>query len=167
MVPSIHCFNKAPGDSDAHSSLRKLLRQNFILSTSWGRGTSHPGNLSFYLRVSIHLEEIHRSRCVSVSQLYTIEACSDISLHSPENVPWSPPIVVVQSLSHVHLFVTPRTAACQASLSFTISQSLLKLMSIEAVMPSNHLILCCPLLLLPSIFPSISIFFNESALHIR
>ena len=63
--------------------------------------------------------------------------------------------------------MTPWTAACQASLSFTISQSLLKLMSIELVMPSNHLILCHPLLLPPSIFPSIRIFSNESALHIR
>jgi len=61
----------------------------------------------------------------------------------------------VQSLSHVQLFVTPWTAACQASLPFTNSQSLLKLMSIESVMPSNHLVLCCPLFLLPSIFPSI------------
>ena len=65
------------------------------------------------------------------------------------------------------VFVTPWTAACQASLSFTISQSLLKLMSIELVMPSNHLILCHPLLLPPSIFPSIRVFSNESALHIR
>ena len=61
-------------------------------------------------------------------------------------------------LSHVQLFVTPWTAACQTFLSFTISQSLFKLMSIESVMPSNHLILCHPLLLLPSIFPSISLF---------
>ena len=75
--------------------------------------------------------------------------------------------VVVQSLSHVWLCVIPCTAACQASLSFTISWSLLKLMSIESGMPSNHLILCHPLLLLPSIFPSIRVFSNESALHIR
>ena len=72
-----------------------------------------------------------------------------------------------QSLSHVQLFVTPRTAAHQASLSTTISQSLPKLMSIESVMPSNHLILCRPLLLLPSIFPSIRVFSNESAVCIR
>ena len=69
--------------------------------------------------------------------------------------------------SRVRLFVTPWTAACQASLSITNSQSLLKLMSIKSVMLSNHLILCCPLLLLPSIFPSIRGFSNESALHIR
>ena len=73
----------------------------------------------------------------------------------------------VQLLSHVRLFVTPWTAARQASLSITNSRSLLKLMSIELVMPSNHLILCHPLLLLPSIFPSIRVFSNESALHIR
>ena len=73
----------------------------------------------------------------------------------------------VQLLSHVQLFVTPWTAALQASLSITNSQSLLKLMSTELVMPSNHLILCCSLLLLPSIFPSIRIFSNESALRMR
>ena len=76
-------------------------------------------------------------------------------------------IVVVQWLSHVWLFVTPWTAACQTSLSFTISQSLLKLMSIESAMPSNHLILCRPLLLPSSIFPSIRVFSNELALYIR
>ena len=75
--------------------------------------------------------------------------------------------VVVQSLSHVQLFATPWTAARQASLAFTSSLSLLKLMSIESVTPSNHLILCRPLLLLPSIFPSIRVFSNESALCIR
>ena len=76
-------------------------------------------------------------------------------------------VVAVQSLRCVQLFATPWTAACQASLSCTIFWSLLKFMSIVSVMPSNHLILCCPLLLLPSIFPSIRIFSNESALHIR
>ena len=75
--------------------------------------------------------------------------------------------VVVQSLSHVQLFATPWTAARQASLAFTSSLSLLKLMSIESVTPSNHLILCRPLLLLPSIFPSIRVISNESALRIR
>ena len=73
----------------------------------------------------------------------------------------------VQSLSGVQLFVTPRTAAHQASLSITNSQSPPKPMSIESVMPSNHLILCYPLLLLPSIFPSSKVFSNESALRIR
>ena len=73
----------------------------------------------------------------------------------------------VQLLSHVRLFETPWTAAYQASLSITNSQSLLKLRSMELVMPSNHLILCHPLLFLPSIFPSIRVFSNESALCIR
>ena len=73
----------------------------------------------------------------------------------------------VQSLSRVQLFKTPWTAACQASLSITNSWSLLKLMSIELVIPSNHLILCHPLLLLPSVFPSIRVFSDESVLHIR
>ena len=72
----------------------------------------------------------------------------------------------VQLLSRVRLFATPRTAARQASLSITNSQNLLKLMSIESLMPSNHLILCHPLLLPPSFFPSIRVFSNESALHI-
>ena len=76
-------------------------------------------------------------------------------------------LVAVQSLSHVRLFATLWTTACQASLSVTNSHSLLKVMSIESVMPSNHLILCHPLLLLPSIFPSIRVFSNESAFHIR
>ena len=67
---------------------------------------------------------------------------------------------VVQSLSHVQLFATPWTAACQVSLSFIISLNLLKFMSIELVMPSSLLVLCCPLLLLPSIFPSIKVFSN-------
>ena len=76
-------------------------------------------------------------------------------------------VVVVQSLSPVWLFATPWTATRQASLSFTISQTLLKLMPIESVMPSSHLVLCHPLLLLPSIFPSIRVISNESALHIK
>jgi len=76
-------------------------------------------------------------------------------------------VVVVQSLSRVHLFVTPWTAARQVPLSFTVSQGLLRFISIESVMPSNHLILCCPLLLLPSIFPSTGFFSNESALCIK
>ena len=76
-------------------------------------------------------------------------------------------IVVVRLLSHVRLFAALWTAAHQASLSFTILQSLLKLMSIESMMPSNHLILCHPHLLLPSVFPNIRVFSNELALSIR
>ena len=100
------------------------------------------------------------------------------SLMSPElavrffitHATWDAPFFLfssVQSLSHGQLFVTPWTAACQAYLSITNSQSLLKLMSIESVMPYNHLILFHPLLLLPSICPSIRVFSNESALCIR
>ena len=76
-------------------------------------------------------------------------------------------IVLVQLLSHVWLFVIPWTTAFQASLSFTIFWNLLILMSIDSVMPSNHLILCHPLLLLPSVFHSIRVFSSESALQIR
>ena len=82
-------------------------------------------------------------------------------------VQWPCYFVVVQSLSHIQLFANPWTVVCQASVSFTISWSLLKLMSIESVMPSNHLILCHPLLLLPSVFPRIRVFSNVSALLIK
>ena len=82
-----------------------------------------------------------------------------------ENLEFHP--VVVQSLSPVRLFVTPWTSMCQASLTFTISRCLLKLMSVALMMPSNYLILCCPLLLLPSVFPSIRVFSNELALLLR
>ena len=75
-------------------------------------------------------------------------------------------MIVGQSLCHIQLFVTTWTAACQTSLSFTISQTLLKFLSIKSVMASKHLILCHPLLLLPSIFPGIRVFSNESALHV-
>ena len=83
------------------------------------------------------------------------------------DLPFTSPISSVQSLRRVQLFVTPWNAACQASLSITYYQRVLKLMSIKSVMPSNHLILCHPLFLLPSIFPCIRIFSNESVLHIR
>ena len=95
--------------------------------------------------------------------------CFSLSINEGCSVPSSIryDVAVVQLLSSVRLFSVPWTAARQASLSFTISPSLLKLMSIESVMPSNHLILCCPHLLLPSIFPSTRVFSNESALGIR
>ena len=78
-----------------------------------------------------------------------------------------PFLFVVQLLSHVWLFATPQTAACQTSLSFSVSQTLFNLVSIESILPSNQLILCLPLLLLPSVSPSIRVFSNELALHIR
>ena len=89
-----------------------------------------------------------------------------LEVQSSQESPYPFNISSVQSLSHVQVFATPRPAAHQASLSITNSRSLLKLMSIQSVMPSNHLILCCPLLL-PSIFPSIRLFSNESVLRIR
>ena len=92
--------------------------------------------------------------------LFPTHLTAELSLQGPQ-------FGSVHSLSRVGLFETPRTAALQASLSITNSRSLLKVMSVESVMPSNHLILCCPLLLLPSIFPSIRVFSNESALRIR
>ena len=88
--------------------------------------------------------------------------------HFPESTGgWSVQFSSIKSLSRIRFFVIPWTAACQASLSITNSQSLLKFISIESVMPSNHLMLCCPLLLLPSVFPSIRVFSSESVLHIR
>ena len=89
--------------------------------------------------------------------------CEDIGRWRP----YASQGIVVQSTSHVWLFVTPWTAAHQPSVSFTTSWSLLKLMSIESVLLSNHLILCCSLFLLSSIFPSIKVFFSESAVRIR
>ena len=85
----------------------------------------------------------------------------------PASIPYPRPSVVVQSLSRVQHFVTPWTAACQAPLSFTISLSFLKSMFIESMMLPNHFILCRPLLLLPSVFPSIRVFSNELTLRIR
>ena len=91
-------------------------------------------------------------------------SCQGLNYVLPISMLKSQSLVVVQSLSHVCFFATPWATACQFSLFFTISWSLLQLMSIESVMPSNHLIICCPLLL-PSIFPSIEVFSNVSSLH--
>ena len=97
-----------------------------------------------------------RKKCMSCSLIY--HQCLAFCLTF---------VVIVQLLSCVQLFANPWIAAHQASLSSTICQSFLKPMSIQSVMPSNHLILCRPLLLLPSVFPSIKVFSNELALHIR
>ena len=101
-------------------------------------------------------EESRGAKTLGVSQTHTQPVPRVLSLRLSH-----------QSLSCVRHFATQWTAARQASLSITNSQSLLRLMPIESVMPSNHLILSCPLLLLPSIFPSIRVFSNESVLHIR
>ena len=97
----------------------------------------------------------------SFNKLYQI-----ITLHTLNIYTFMSQFVFVQSLSCIWLFVTPLTASRQAPLSFTLSQSLLRFTSIESVMLSNHLILCRPLILLPSVFPRIRIFSNESALHV-
>ena len=122
----------------------------------------------------------HLKATLDISRLFLLYSLLSFLLRSKRMQGWGSggrslksifTFVVFQSLSHGQLFATPWTAALpadsQASLSFTISQSLLKLMSIELVMPSKHLILCCPLLLLPSIFPSVRVFSNKSALHLR
>ena len=98
---------------------------------------------------------------VWTSLIFPLAYCSQY-IHMYSHV-----ISSVQLISPLRLFATPWTAARQAFLSITNSQSFLKLMSVQLVMPSNHLILCCPLLLLPSIFPSIRVFSNESVLRIR
>ena len=103
---------------------------------------------------------------MTVSRSIHVVANGILSFLWLSNIP-SCMLVFAPSLSRVQLFAAPWTAARQASLSFTISQSLLKLMSIESVMPSNHLILCRRLLLLPPILPSIRVFSSESALSIR
>ena len=102
--------------------------------------------------------------CVCVLFLYVFQETLPLSLQTPHCFD---PLVLSVQLSRVQLFATPWTAARQVSLSITNSWSLLKLMSIESVMPSYHPILCCPLLLLPSVFPSIRVFSNEPGFHIR
>ena len=110
----------------------------------------------FYWSIWPRSKSFKRGVCVCVCVCVCVFVCVCVCV-----------VVVVQLLSHVWLFGTSQTAACQTSLSFTISQNLLKLMSIELVMPSNHLILCRPFLLLPSIFPSIRVFSSELAFRIR
>ena len=106
----------------------------------------------------------HKESDMTEWLIFSLSCENELSLYVCVNYIY---IVVIQSLSHVQHFETPWTGARQTSLFFTISQSLLKLTSNVSVMPSNHLILCCPFLLLPLIFPSIRVFSNESALHIR
>ena len=126
---------------------------------------------ALHRQVSIVPETPHPPRLT-----HTIEQSFTIQLYYTVGPCWSISNIAVctqsvsqsvQSLSRVWLFATPWTAACQASLSLTNFQRLLKLMSIESVMPSNYLILCHPLLLLPLIFPSVRVFSSESVLHIK
>ena len=116
------------------------------------------------------LERIFQTQGLNPGLLHCRWILHHLSHMNPFQVPpmeLFSPFSSVQSLSHVRLFAIPWTAAFQASLSITNSWSLLKLMSVESMMPSNHLILCHPLLLPPSIFPNIRVFSNESVLHIR
>ena len=123
---------------------------------------------------------LKQSKCsfTNVSDIHWISCTSQVLSKEPSlvsqtySLTWKRLLIKegdssVQLLSSVRLFTTPWTTACQASLSITNGRSLLKLIFTESVMPSNHLILCHLLLLLPSIFPSIKVFSNESALHIR
>ena len=110
---------------------------------------------------------IHRFWRLELWEVISLPAKSDTQFyHSMDNL-WFYSVLVVQSLSHVHLCVTACTVALQASLSFTISQCLLRLMSIESAIPSNHFLFCCHLLLLPTVFPRIRVFSSKLALSIR
>ena len=123
-----------------------------VFSWAWPQASAGSPGLWSRLPPWVFLDQLQSLICVpsTTSDSAPLSGCS-----------------VVQSLSHVQLSATPGTIAHQVSLSFTISQSLLKLMSIESVIPFNHLILCLSLLLLPSVFQSIRVFSNESTLHIR
>ena len=138
----------------------KYYRQcfsSFLKTGGERRNSLRRGNLMRYLEKVFSV----------TSSVPLVKHCAKYTFYIPT---WKLPKksnTAVQSLSHGCLFATPWTAAHQAFPSSTISQSLLKLMSIESVMPSNYLIFCCPLLLLPSVFPSIIVFSNKPALHIR
>ena len=140
-----------------YSHLFKSFLQTVMIHTVKGFSIVNETKVDSFLELPCFLyDPVNVNNLISGSSAF-----SKPSLDSGTFSQW------VQSLSHVWLFVTPWTTACQASLSITNSQSSPKPMSIESVMPSSHLILCCPLLLLPSIFPSIRVFSNESALHFR
>ena len=121
--------------------------------------------LSKFCKPAISLKNLIRYQMRKSLNVFTAESMGSFEIYITWRV--SVQFSSLPLLSHVWLFVNPWTVAHQASLSITNSWSLLKLISIELVMPSNHLLLCCPLLLLPSIFPSIRVFSNESVLCIR
>ena len=145
----------------------------FTTGTTWevqGSTLRNPFNLitslkTLFSNTDSEVLKPNTSTYVLWETIQPISATKTYFSHKRFYVPLSM-LLLFQSLSHVQLFVTPWSEARQASLSFTISWTLLKLMSIESMMPSNHFILC-PLLLLPSIFPSIRVFSNQSALFIR
>ena len=134
---------------------RRTSQKMFLILSTW---QTHP-----WVRVCLLLREAEEASGIAGEEEPLWLMKDSIQRKWGERIQFSS----VQLLSHVWLFVTPWTAACQASLSITNFHSLLKLMSIELVMPSSHLILCRPLLPQPSILPSIRVFSNESVLHIR
>ena len=160
----------ALGEPDGHPAIfpgEMLIQPRLRKTTSWGLALPPMHELTFPSQVSSEKELPMETLELFHSQQQWLSSKFQLLHHFPlmlltisleqrhfQNV------VLLQSLSHVRLFVTPWTAAYQSCLSITISQSLLKFMSIESVMLSNHLILCCPLLLLPSVFPSIRVFSN-------
>ena len=133
----------------------------FFTETKIKKG-KHPIFFFFFHSMLVLIAEPYLETCKVIAMVIQLAFLKSLYFHY-----FIVSFLLVQLLSCVQLFVTPWTAARQASLSFTVSWSLLKLMSIESVMPSNHLILCCSLFFLPSIFSSIRIFSNESTLCIR
>ena len=167
---TVRCCGYSDGFRDEHITSKGPLKPNLGISDE----IIEEKDLPLILQIS----RVHKffpfawASLNSVSLPLLLSRFSRVRLcATPETTahqaPPSPGAIAVQSLSHVQPFVTPWTAACQASLAFTISQSLLQLISTESVTPSNHLILCHPLLLLPSIFASIRVFSNESVLRLR
>ena len=121
---------------------------------------------NIWIRCTLRMQGMSSVSKLQKQLCFSRTACGQLFTAHPLST-FSSPLLMFSLLSHIWLFATPWTAACLASLSFTISQSLLKLMFIELVMPSTHLILCFPLLLLPSVFSSIRVFSSESALPFR
>ena len=149
--PNSRCWQGHTPSETFWGRISPLTGWQILFGIPWLIGTS-----SWWFLFFIWLPSLCMHLCVQMSALYKDRNSTGLVQFS-----------TFQLLSHVLLFATPWTAVCQASLSITNSKSLLKLMSIELVMPSNHLILCRPLLLLPSIIPSIRVFSNESVLRIR
>ena len=164
-IPSLLSLPLLPSSHPARSSWRMGLGSLCYVATSHQLSVLH---MIVYIYQCYFLHLFHSllsSLCPQVSSLYL--HLQSFPANRFINIIFIDFTSSVQSLSRVHLSATPQTAPCQASLSITISQSLLKLTSIESVMPSNHLILCSPFLLLLSILPSIKVFSNESTLRMR
>ena len=140
----------------------------FLLFHSYRHERNHSvvSKTQFRVRCPVFTSQMPPGICAALGKLFNLSVPQSPHLQNRDTNGICF-ISSVYSLSHDRLFVTPWTAARQASLSITNSRSLLKLISIESVMPSNYLILCHPLLLQPSSFPSLGVFSNESALHIR